>query len=78
MFSLRMRGVVLRTKKDPSREVGLQLKFTRIRRGLLQKHVAYKVGISGALLSCYERGLRPIPPDRLLKLYKVIAEWHRP
>ena len=67
-----------RSKKHSLRETGLQLKFTRLRRGVQQQHLAHRIGICPALLSYHERGLRYISPERVTRIYKTLAEWDKP
>ena len=66
------------SKKHSPRETGLQLKFARLRRGVQQQHLAHRIGISPALLSYHERGLRYISPERVTRIYKTLAEWDTP
>ena len=63
------------SSNTPTHELGLQLKFARIRRGVEQQALARRLGISPALLSFYESGKRTIPPARRLRLYRELAEW---
>lgn len=49
-------------------DVGDRIRILRERKGLSQKHLAYKLGMPNQSLSNYERGYREPPADVLKKL----------
>jgi transcriptional regulator with XRE-family HTH domain len=49
-------------------DVGDRIRILRERKGLSQKHLAYKLGIPNQSLSNYERGFREAPAEVLRKI----------
>ena len=53
--------------------LGAWLKGVRVARGIYQKDLAQRVGISNALLSYYESGQRTIPPHHAVILAESLC-----
>lgn len=50
----------------------ISLLIERRQRGLTQDELGHRVGISPKLISMYERGHRPIRPDRAIEILKAL------
>lgn len=50
------------------------LLLERRERGLTQDELGARIGISGELISMYERGHRPIRPDRAVEIMRALSE----
>ncbi len=52
----------------------ISLMLERRERGLTQDELGRRVGVSAELISMYERGRRPIRPERAIELTRALSE----
>jgi DNA-binding XRE family transcriptional regulator len=58
----------------PAKELSArELRDARTKSGRSQEQLAQEVGVSRATISAWEKGRRPIPPDRTAQLRKALA-----
>jgi len=48
------------------------LLLERRERGLTQHELGHRIGVSGVLISLYERGHRPIRPERAIQIMRAM------
>ncbi len=52
----------------------ISLLLERRERRITQEELGRRIGVSGELISMYERGRRPIRPDRAVELTRALSE----